>query len=102
MLVAKGQSVAAAIIPDPPDRQGAPLRVLFLEDDPADVELCLEELKRAGVAVSADLVQTSEDFQARLHAASYDLILADYNLPGWTGMDALQALRTDGQDIPFV
>ena len=94
--------MAAAIIPDPPDRQGAPLRVLFLEDDPADVELCLEELKRAGVAVSADLVQTPEDFQARLHAASYDLILADYNLPGWTGMDALEALRTDGQDIPFV
>jgi PAS domain S-box-containing protein len=96
------QSVAAPIAPAQSHAPGAVLRVLFLEDDPADVELCLQELKRAGLALCADVVQTPEDFHACLQAAAYDLILADYNLPRWTGMDALETLQSEGRDIPLV
>src|SRR5207245_8184066 len=38
----------------------------------------------------------------RLGANTYDIILADYRLPNWTGMDALKLLRHLGQDIPFL
>ncbi|MBI4466894.1 MAG: PAS domain S-box protein [Acidobacteria bacterium] len=78
------------------------LRVLVVEDNPADAELVLRELKKAGFACSADKVETREEFLNRLDTASYDLILADYNLRGWTATDALDYLQQQGKDIPFV
>jgi PAS domain S-box-containing protein len=78
------------------------LRVLLVEDNPADAELILRELKRAGFDVSADTVQTAEEFAERLRSKIYDIIVADYNLPNWTGIDALEHLRRQGKDIPFI
>src|SRR6266849_736522 len=79
-----------------------PLRVLFIEDNPADVELCLHELKKAGLEVRADVVETPEQFAERLREKSYDIILADYLLYDWTGMDAFDLLRKQGHDLPFL
>ena len=79
-----------------------PLRVLIVEDSRPEAELNLLELKRAGFQVRADLVATPEEFTRRLHAHSYDVILADYRLPGWTGLDALALLRQLGKEIPFL
>lgn len=87
---------------DPDVVEKAPLRVLFVEDRPADVELSLAELKRAGFEVSADTVETGDAFQERLRAHPYDLILADHGLPGWTGLEAVELLRQQGLDIPFI
>ncbi len=82
--------------------QGRPLRVLVVEHTLADVELSLQELKRAGFHFQADVAQTPEELAARLHQNRYDIILADYQLPGWTGLDALALMRQLGRDIPFV
>ncbi len=79
-----------------------PLRALVIENDPADVELCAHELFRAGFDPHCDVVQTLEEFSGRVRAAPYDVILADYNLPGWNGMAALDRLRSEGLDIPFI
>ena len=79
-----------------------PLRVLFIEDNPADVELCLHELKKAGLEVRADVVETPKQFAERLREKSYDIILADYLLYDWTGMDAFDLLRKQGHDLPFL
>ena len=79
-----------------------PLRVLFIEDNPADVELCLHELKKAGLEVRADVVETPEQFAERLREKTYDIILADYLLYDWTGMDAFDLLRKEGHDLPFL
>jgi two-component system, cell cycle sensor histidine kinase and response regulator CckA len=79
-----------------------PLRVLLLEDNPVDAELSLRELKKAGFDVSADIVETSEDFAERLRANTYDIVLSDQNLPAWTGMDALEFLQQKNMDIPFI
>ncbi|MGH9783504.1 MAG: PAS domain S-box protein, partial [Terriglobia bacterium] len=59
-------------------------------------------MKRAGFAVSADRVQTAEEFAEHLRSKIYDAIVADYNLPDWTGMDALEYLHQQGVDIPFI
>ncbi len=82
--------------------QTRPLKILIIENDPGDAELSLWELKRAGLEVNAQVIQTPEEFKARYRAGDLDLILADYNLPGWTGMDALEMLLEAGLDIPFI
>lgn len=79
-----------------------PLRVLFVEDEPLDMELALGELTRAGYEVSADRVQTQDDFVERLGSQTYDIVLSDYNLPSWNGLDALDSLRQQQKDIPFI
>ena len=79
-----------------------PLRVLIVENSRPDADLILNQLEKAGFKVSADLVETAEEFSLRLGANTYDIILADYRLPNWTGMDALKLLRHLGQDIPFL
>src|SRR6478736_6790908 len=65
-----------------------PLRILFLEDNHADFELCLHELKKARLEVVPDIVQSKDKLLEKLAGTAYDIILADYRLPGWTGMDA--------------
>ena len=78
------------------------VRILFVDDKHSDVELCLQELKRMDFAVSKDWVQNSEEFAERLRTQSYDVIVCDYALPGWTGMDALDLLRQVDKDVPFI
>lgn len=73
-----------------------------MEDNPADVELELLTLRKNGFDVSGDVAQTAEEFTARILTASYDLILADYNLPQWKGTDALDILRREHLDVPLI
>jgi PAS domain S-box-containing protein len=78
------------------------IRILHVEDNPRDAKLCHFELERAGFGVQADIVATSEDFLAALDSATYDIVLADYRLPGWCGLDALAILRERGRETPFI
>src|SRR5712692_4111565 len=79
-----------------------PLRLLIIEHARPDAELALQELKKAGFKLRVDLAQTLEEVTARLHSTAYDVVLADYRLPGWTGLDALPVLRCLGKDIPLL
>jgi diguanylate cyclase (GGDEF)-like protein/PAS domain S-box-containing protein len=78
------------------------VRILFVDDRESDVELSLHELKRMDFAVSADWVQVSAEFGERLRTQSYDVIVCDYAMPGWTGMEALELLLQTNQEIPFI
>ena len=78
------------------------LRVLLLEDNPLDAELVVRELERDGFEVSSDVAQTEEEFNQRIAGQRYDVILADYSLPQWRGMEALAIVRHRGLDIPFI
>ncbi|HYV97315.1 MAG TPA: PAS domain S-box protein, partial [Gemmatimonadaceae bacterium] len=78
------------------------LRVLVLDDDLADAELSLEALRSAGASVQADIAQSPGEFRARVRAGTYDVVLADYQLPAWTGMDALRELRSMGISTPLI
>lgn len=79
-----------------------PLRALIVEDNPVDAELSIEFLSVAQFEVTADVTHTAKDFVQCLQTGSYDVILADYNLGSWTGMDAFDLLREEGCDIPFI
>jgi signal transduction histidine kinase len=86
----------------PQANANAKLRLLLVEDNPADVELVLLALRKDGFAISSDVVQTAEEFTLRIQATAYDLILADYNLPQWSGMEALALLRRENLDVPLI
>lgn len=78
-----------------------PLRVLILEDQPADTELVLHELRQAGFDPEWQRVETEEEYLAALHPA-LDVILSDYSLPQFDGLSALRLLRARGLDVPFI
>jgi signal transduction histidine kinase len=83
-------------------RARQPLRILLVEDDPTDIELSLCTLQRAGFDTDSSAVQTADEFLERVRHTDYDVILADYNLPSWNGMETVEALRREGLDIPVI
>jgi light-regulated signal transduction histidine kinase (bacteriophytochrome) len=78
------------------------LRALIVEDDPADVELALHGLRQAGLDAVSDVAQTAEEFTDLLRKNSYDVILADYKLPNWNGMETVEIIRREGLDVPVI
>jgi signal transduction histidine kinase len=81
---------------------GERVKVLYLEDDPRDAVLCTRQLQQGGVDAKVDIVSTAEQFIQALRTNTYDIVLSDYRLPSWTGMDALITVRAEGKDLPFV
>src|ERR1700719_1535840 len=78
------------------------LRVLVLEDKQQDVELCFLELRKAGFELQADVVDTEEAFAEKLRSHVYDLILSDYGIPAWSGVEAFRLVQQSGKSIPFI
>ncbi len=68
------------------------IRLLHLEDSEPDHALALAHLRRSGLQVLARRIETRAEFDAAL-AERWDLVLSDYHLPGFTGLEALQMLR---------
>jgi two-component system cell cycle sensor histidine kinase/response regulator CckA len=79
----------------------SPLRVLILDDSPADACLMLHELRQAGFVCQWERVESEPDFLARL-APAPDVILSDYRMPQFDATRALQLLRERGLDVPFL
>ena len=78
------------------------LRILILEDLPSDAELMVYELRQAQIAHSYRRVADREDFVAALEANWPDLILSDFNLPSFNGMEALGLAQATCPDTPFI
>jgi signal transduction histidine kinase len=78
------------------------LQVLLVEDNERDAELMLRELRREGFDLCSAVVQTPDGFRKRVKEEMPDIILADYNLGQWRGIEALEILQADGLDIPVI
>ena len=78
------------------------VRILHLEDSRVDHALVKFALQRSQLASEVVLVDTVDDFRRELQTAHYDIVLADYHLPGFTGMDAWDMVREMPLEIPFV
>jgi PAS domain S-box-containing protein len=78
------------------------LRILMLEDSSADAELEEYELKRSGLAFTLKVVDTKETFRKAIEEFSPDLILADYDLPTFDGLNALELAKGKCPDVPFI
>lgn len=78
------------------------LRILHLEDDRNDAELVHSAISGEGIEFDAKVVDKREDFTAALEGGIFDLILADYSLPGFDGLSALEIAREKRPDLPFI
>lgn len=79
-----------------------PLRVLHVEDNPDDARLIERSLRKGGFAPIVQRVENADAFLRALRADSWDLILADYNLPTFSGSAALELYRKAELDTPFI
>lgn len=80
----------------------APVRILHLEDSRVDHALVKFALQRSQLPCELTLVDTLDDFQRELEARVHDIVVADYHLPGFNGLDAWEIVRGSGISIPFV
>jgi len=78
------------------------LRILHLEDEPDYSSFVKTMLEQEGLPVEFVLVDNSADFIAAIAAEPFDLILADYKLPTWNGIEALRAARQKRPETPFL
>ncbi|OZI29251.1 hypothetical protein CEG14_21770 [Bordetella genomosp. 1] len=78
------------------------LSILLLEDSDLDAELVQEYLRRGGLDASINRVWTRQAFANALQERSYDLILADYVLPAFDGMSALDMAHAVAPHTPFI
>ncbi len=82
--------------------QGAPFRVLIVEDNPDDAELVVHELRRSGRDIAWERVETREQMSAALERSHFDLIVSDYQMPSFRAPEALALWKERGLDIPFI
>src|SRR3954462_8586102 len=83
-------------------RRVKPLRLLLVEDSEDDAELVLLELQRGGYDVVCTRVDNGDDMRAALPERRWDLVIADYVMPRFSGPAAMQRLHESGSDIPII
>ena len=79
-----------------------PLNILIVEDYEEDCLLLLRELRRAGYDPAHEHVETPEAMRSALANREWDIVISDYVLPTFSGLDALAVLRDSGLDLPFI
>ena len=78
------------------------LRVLIIEDSPDDAKLTVMELERGGYDVQFQRVDSAKTLRAALDSSPWDVVICDYLMPGFSGLEALQILKQQGLDNPFI
>ena len=92
----------AAHLPPSPSVPPQRLRVLHVEDSELDHQLTVAHLQRAGMHVFARRVESEAEYRAALAEQPWDIVLSDYNLPGFSGLRALEVLRESRLLLPFI
>ena len=85
----------------PPATRDRVFRVLHLEDSELDHELLLAHLARGGLMAQTRRVETEVAFLEALDEP-WDVVVSDYNLPGFSGLVALELLKANARDVPFI
>lgn len=78
------------------------INILLLEDSPIDAELTTAYLSKEGLEYSIERVEDRSNFLAALQSRHFDLILADYVLPAFDGLSALELARLHAPETPFI
>jgi two-component system cell cycle sensor histidine kinase/response regulator CckA len=87
---------------DGANKSSQKLRVLFVEDSPKDVKLMTAILVQAGYSLDIASVDRQDSLKEYLAANEPDVIISDYNLRGWTAIDALEILEKSGKTVPVI
>ncbi|MCX6032835.1 MAG: PAS domain S-box protein [Chloroflexi bacterium] len=79
-----------------------PIRILFVEDVPADAELAARVIRKEGLAFTSTCVGTQDEFIAALDEFRPDVIVSDYTMPQFDGMRALKISLERDPALPFI
>ena len=79
-----------------------PLRLLQIEDSESDADLIIRLLMQAGFEVFCQRVEDAESLRHALEDPTWDVIIADYYMPGFDAPGALRMLQECGRDIPCI
>jgi two-component system cell cycle sensor histidine kinase/response regulator CckA len=79
-----------------------PVRVLHLEDSPRDAEMIRHRLDVEDVSCDILVANSKESFETALTREPFDLIISDYNLPGYNGVAALKHAQATQPDVPVI
>lgn len=78
------------------------IRILYVEDMQPDAELILKEISRNGITFTHTIVEIKEDYIEALISFVPDLIISDYSLPQFDGMNALSIRNEISSQTPFI
>lgn len=78
------------------------LKVLIVEDSEFDAQIMVTLLRKGGYDVTFERVEGAEALREALKTKSWQLILADYNLPSFNAPAALEVVKESGLDLPFI
>jgi signal transduction histidine kinase len=79
-----------------------PLSVLIIEDSENDELLLLRELKRSGYSPEAERVYTAADLETALQKKAWEVIISDFVMPKFSGLEALKMIKARGIDTPII
>jgi len=79
-----------------------PLRVLLVEDSERDAALLLLYLRQGGFEPTIRRVQTAFTMKQQLDSAEWDVVISDFNLPGFDAYAALKVLQESSRKLPFI
>ncbi|HTR53572.1 MAG TPA: response regulator [Kofleriaceae bacterium] len=77
-----------------------PLRVLLVDDSEDDADIVLREIRR-GYQPTFDRVWTADALCAAL-TSPWDIVISDWSMPNFSGLDAFRLVREAGHDLPFI
>jgi len=80
----------------------APLSILYVDDYPLDRELVRDALETEPGAFTLVMAATRAEFEARLLSHGYDLVLSDFNILGFEGLQVLETVHAHNPDLPVV
>ncbi len=78
------------------------LRVLIVEDSKIEAKFTANLLKKNGYEVTSERVETRDDMKRQLDEHEWDIVISDYQMPEFDGMQALQLFQAYDLDIPFI
>ena len=78
------------------------LKVLIIDDSETDAELIMREFKHSEYTPEFKRVDTEEEMKNALNNFAWDVILSDYQMPGFSGLEALNIYKESGLGIPFI
>ena len=79
-----------------------PLRVLFVEDSEDDMRLLVRQLRQGGYGPTYERAETADGLRAALHRGGWDIIISDYSMPRFNGLEALAITLQLAPEVPFL
>jgi diguanylate cyclase (GGDEF)-like protein len=98
----KGLPHTPATAPEADARADRPLAVLLVEDSEDDAELVALRLRRHPGGAQLERVQSAAELEAALARDCWDVVISDYNIPGFGGLEALRIVRAFSDTLPFI